>query len=128
MDKKSKLSTDLEKILNLITETKYIKFLDRPDKQELIAKIIDELSAYYYDITNIELKIISQNIYDFSCLYAQNIDKHKIVKYIISKGSLYYNFLSERQIRNMNFKFNKKVFKALMMKYTKIIISRNKLI
>ncbi len=39
MDNKSQEYIDLEKVLNSITEKKYVKYLDRKDKKDVFDKI-----------------------------------------------------------------------------------------
>lgn len=108
---------------NANTEDNYSKYIDREDKEETIAKIKSNLLDIYYNITSLELEMLSQNIYDYCCLMVHQIPKQDIVKYILNKNAKYYDALSEKEQNRMKISPNIKIFEGLIKKYTKILKS-----
>ena len=105
----------------------YKKYLDRQDRPEVISQIQKNLLDIYYNISQLELNILSENIYDYCCLMVHRIPKQKITRYILDKNSRLYNSLSEEQIKKMKIEANIKVFKFLIAKFTKVLRENNKL-
>ena len=105
----------------------YKKYLDRQDRLEVISQIQKNLLDIYYNISQLELNILSENIYDYCCLMVHHIPKQKITRYILDKNSRLYNSLSEEQIKKMKIEANIKVFKFLIAKFTKVLRENNKL-
>ena len=104
------------------------KYLDRPDELEIISQIRKNLLDIYYNISKLELNILSENIYDYCCLMVHRIPKQKITRYFLDKNSKLYDSLSEEQIREMTIEANIKIFKFLIEKYTKILKENNKMV
>ena len=105
----------------------YKKYLDRQDRLEVISQIQKNLLDIYYNISQLELNILSENIYDYCCLMVHRIPKQKITRYILDKNSRLYDSLSEEQIKKMKIEANIKVFKFLIAKFTKVLRENNKL-
>ncbi len=105
----------------------YKKYLDRKDRLEVISQIQKNLLDIYYNISQLELNILSENIYDYCCLMVHHIPKQKITRYILDKNSRLYDSLSEEQIKKMKIEANIKVFKFLIVKFTKVLRENNKL-
>lgn len=113
--------------LQLSNISAYKKYLDRQDRLEVISQIQKNLLDIYYNISQLELNILSENIYDYCCLMVHHIPKQKITRYILDKNSRLYNSLSEEQIKKMKIEANIKVFKFLIAKFTKVLRENNKL-
>ena len=113
--------------LQLSNISAYKKYLDRQDRLEVISQIQKNLLDIYYNISQLELNILSENIYDYCCLMVHRIPKQKITRYILDKNSRLYNSLSEEQIKKMKIEANIKVFKFLIAKFTKVLRENNKL-
>lgn len=113
--------------LQLSNINAYKKYLDRQDRLEVISQIQKNLLDIYYNISQLELNILSENIYDYCCLMVHRIPKQKITRYILDKNSRLYDSLSEEQIKKMKIEANIKVFKFLIAKFTKVLRENNKL-
>ena len=113
--------------LQLSNISAYKKYLDRQDRLEVISQIQKNLLDIYYNISQLELNILSENIYDYCCLMVHRIPKQKITMYILDKNSRLYDSLSEEQIKKMKIEANIKVFKFLIAKFTKVLRENNKL-
>ena len=113
--------------LQLSNINAYKKYLDRQDRPEVISQIQKNLLDIYYNISQLELNILSENIYDYCCLMVHHIPKQKITRYILDKNSRLYDSLSEEQINKMRIEANIKVFKFLIAKFTKVLRENNKL-
>ena len=113
--------------LQLSNISAYKKYLDRQDRLEVISQIQKNLLDIYYNISQLELNILSENIYDYCCLMVHRIPKQKITRYILDKNSRLYDSLSEEQIKKMKIEANIKVFKFLIAKFTKVLRENNKL-
>ena len=113
--------------LQLSNINAYKKYLDRQDRLEVISQIQKNLLDIYYNISQLELNILSENIYDYCCLMVHHIPKQKITRYILDKNSRLYDSLSEEQIKKMKIEANIKVFKFLIAKFTKVLRENNKL-
>lgn len=113
--------------LQLSNISAYKKYLDRQDRLEVISQIQKNLLDIYYNISQLELNILSENIYDYCCLMVHHIPKQKITRYILDKNSRLYDSLSEEQIKKMKIEANIKVFKFLIAKFTKVLRENNKL-
>lgn len=99
----------------------YQKYLNRQDKAKIISQIQTSLLNVYYNISQLELDILSENFYDYCCLVKYNIPKQEIIKYILEKNSKIYDVLTEEQRESMTLESNIKVFKFIIKKYTKIL-------
>ena len=113
--------------LQLSNISAYKKYLDRQDRLEIISQIQEDLTSTYYNISQLELDILSENIYDYCCLMLHHIPKQKITRYILDKNAELYDSLSEEQIRKMTIEANIKVFKFLIAKFTKVLKKNNKM-
>ena len=113
--------------LQLSNINAYKKYLDRQDRLEVISQIQKNMLDIYYNISQLELNILSENIYDYCCLMVHRIPKQKITRYILDKNSRLYDSLSEEQIKKMKIEANIKVFKFLIAKFTKVLRENNKL-
>ncbi len=111
------MSLELEKLKN----SKYKEYLNRQDRLEIISNIQKNLLNIYYNISEIELEILSGNIYDYCCLMIHRIPKQEITRYIVEKNSKIYNSLTEKQMEKMTLEANIKVFQFLIRKYTKVL-------
>ena len=105
----------------------YKEYFDRQDRLEIISQIQEDLTSTYYNISQLELDILSENIYDYCCLMLHHIPKQKITRYILDKNAELYDSLSEEQIRKMTIEANIKVFKFLIAKFTKVLKKNNKM-
>lgn len=123
-----KIDEEIEKnYLQLANINAYKKYLDRPDRLEVISQIQKNLLDIYYNISQLELNILSENIYDYCCLMVHRIPKQKITMYILDKNSRLYDSLSEEQIKKMTIEANIKIFKFLIAKFTKVLRENNKM-
>ena len=123
-----KLDEEIEKnYLQLSNINAYKKYLDRSDRLDVISQIQEDLTSTYYNISQLELDILSENIYDYCCLMLHHIPKQKITRYILDKNAELYDSLSEEQIRKMTIEANIKVFKFLIAKFTKVLKKNNKM-
>ncbi len=102
---------------------KYRKYIDREDKEEIILQIQANLLDTYYNISKLELDMLSENIYDYCCLMVHHIPQQDIVKYILDINAKYYDKLSQEDKDKLTIKANIKVFKGLIKKYSKILES-----
>jgi len=114
-----KSNYESERLLTIYN--KYEEYLDRKDRKEIILQIRLSLSNYYYNITSLELDILSKNIYEFSCLMANEIPNDNIVKYILNRNNKEYERLSKKERRHMKIENNVRFYKYLISKYSNII-------
>lgn len=121
----SNIDSEIEKsyIKNITPEDKYKKYIDKTDRKKIILQIRSNLEQIYYNISTFELDILSENIYDYCCLMVHKIPKQDIIRYILEKGTKYYNKLSEEEKSRMTIEPNIRIFKALIKKYSKILES-----
>lgn len=131
-------SCDFEKIYNIsceidqiIAETyktntrkeKLDKLINTEQARTIIVNIKSDILDYYYNISPLELEILSQNIYDYCCLMVNEIPEQEIMSYITTKNAKYYDQLSEEDRNKMVIDHNIKFFKHLTSKYIKILKS-----
>lgn len=118
----SKIDKEIEKLYkDKLNKEEIEKMLDAEQSREVIVNIKSDLLNRYYNISPIELDILSRNIYDYCCLMANDVPEQEIVSYITKKNSKYYDQLSEKARNSMTVEFNVKYFKHLILKYTKIL-------
>ena len=99
----------------------YQKYLNRQDKSKIISQIQMSLLNVYYNISQLELDILSENFYDYCCFVIHNIPKQEIIKYILEKNKKIYASLTEEQKERMTLEPNIKVFKFIIKEYTDIL-------
>ena len=114
------------KLKNESQKNTYQKYLNRQDKEKIILQIQSSLLNVYYNISQLELDILSENFYDYCCLIIYDIPKQEIIKYILEKNNKIYDILTEEQMENMTLESNIKVFKYLIEKYTNILKDSNR--
>ena len=105
----------------------YQKYLNRQDKAKIISQIQTSLLNVYYNISQLELDILSENFYDYCCLVKYNIPKQEIIKYILEKNNKIYEVLTKKQRECMILEPNIKIFKLIIKKYTKVLKDNNKM-
>ena len=86
----------------------YQKYLNRQDRAKIISQIQASLLNIYYNISQIELDILSENFYDYCCL-------------------IIYEVLTKEQRECMILEPNIKIFKLIIKKYTKVLKDNNKM-
>ena len=99
----------------------YQKYINRPDKSEIISQIQASLLNVYYNISQLELDILSENFYDYCCLKIHHTPKQEIIKYILEKNKKIYESLTEEQRQSMTLEPNIKIFEHIIEKYSKIL-------
>lgn len=100
-------------------EKKFEKYLDREDKAQIIIQIKSDLIDKYVKISILEIEILSNNIFDFCCLFVNQISESEIYDYISYKNTCYYDSLSyedRKKIGTVDYKSLKKIAK----KYIKL--------
>lgn len=69
-------------------DKKYKDILERPDKEELLASISNDLiKAFNKDnLSKVDVSRIANSIYDFCCLTVHKVSKSDIAHFIVRKG------------------------------------------
>ena len=115
------INTNLSKNDDIV-ETTYNKFFDKKAKNIIILQIKSDLLDKYTDNSILELEMLSNNIYEFSCLKAHHISEDDISRYLSHKNMHYYNKLSNQNIDNFA-NINYENLKQFIKKYVKIVES-----
>lgn len=118
IEKLYKPKVSQEKMKELLKDTAQSKII--------ILNIKSDLLDHYYNISIIEMEILSRNIYDYCCLMANDVPTQEIISYITEQNKKYYDQLSEKDRNNMTVDFNIKFFKYLIKKYTTVLKSNKK--
>lgn len=113
----SNVSTNIKKEF----EAKYQNIVERKNKRQIIKLIQDDLVKRYYNISLLELEILSNNIYYYACLIANNISKDNIIIYISLKNINYYKENTNKQLEKLNSPIKLRYIKYLINKYVEII-------
>ena len=130
------MSSELKNELHILDNSKsmiesqkitYQKYLNRQDRAKIISQIQASLLNIYYNISQIELDILSENFYDYCCLIIYDIPKQEIIKYILEKNNKIYEVLTKKQRECMILEPNIKIFKLIIKKYTKVLKDNNKM-
>lgn len=102
-------------------EKKYKKIVERPDKREILKLIKKDLVNKYYDVSLLELEILSNNIYYYACLIVSNVSKTDIVNFISFENIHYYKKITNVELKKFNSEINLRYIKYLISKYVELM-------
>lgn len=119
--------SDLIKISNAgnLTKQDFIKkyknITERIDKFKFINDIKQDLNNMYYNLSLLELEILSNNIYYSACLIANNISEKEIINFISYNNISYYNEITDTELSQFNSDIKLKQIKYFINKYSEKI-------
>ena len=126
-NRKSNISNSIKYLLKIsnaryTVKTDFIKeninITDRKDKYEFINYIKQDLNNMYYNLSLLDLEILSNNIYYFACLIANNVSEKEIMNFA-SYNSVSYNNneITNIKLSKINFDIKLKQINYLVNKY-----------
>lgn len=103
-------------------EKKYKISLDPKNGFEIIKLIKEDLIHKYYNISLLEVEFLSNNIYYYSYLIANNVSKNDIIDFTSSENVNYYNKITNNgRLEKFNSEINLRYIKYLINKYIELI-------
>ncbi len=102
-------------------EKKYKISLDPKNGLEIIKLIKEDLIHKYYNISLLEVEFLSNNIYYYSYLIANNVSKNDIIDFTSSENVNYYNKITNNGLEKFNSEINLRYIKYLINKYIELI-------
>lgn len=75
----------------------------------------------YYNLSLLELEILSNNIYYSACLIANNISEKEIINFISYNNISYYNEITDTELSQFNSDIKLKQIKYFINKYSEKI-------
>lgn len=102
-------------------KAKYGNIVERKDKRKIINLIKTDLINKYYNVSLLEIEILSSNIYYYACLIAENVSEEDIVNYISFENEHYYPEITNKELKRFNSEINMRYIKYLVNKYAQIL-------
>lgn len=105
---------------------KYQNKLNTSYREEIVSSIESDVKAQYPDAKEIEIEHFSNNVYIYTTLSANNIDKNEIIEQLMYLNNVYFEEMQEDgRVKNSKIDSNNlKYLEDLNKKYLKIIKER----